>query len=260
MSGTDRSSETMSADARVLWIDLGGVLFQDPRPMVVRRLCAQDRLDPRRLGPAYYRLSRALDLGAIDLRAMHERLRRDFGVSIGYRGFHRLVSRTSLVPVRPVLSALRRLRASAPVRILITSNVSREVWLGLNRSFAIGDAAHGAVLSFQVRALKPSASFFRVALRRGGVPADRVLFLDDSLTNVRAARRVGVRAHRVTGGRDAVRWLRTLAALRPEGLSAPGNEGGRTWRPGPPRPARRRPGRGQPARIRRSNRSVRSSA
>lgn len=201
----------MPVRIEVLWIDLGGVVFRDPRPIVVRRLCARTPLDPRRLGPAYYRLSRALDRDTIDLRSMHDRLRREFGISMGYRDFHQLVTRTSLVPVRPVLSALRRLRASGSVRILITSNVSREIWLGLQRRFSIRDLAHDAVLSFRVRTLKPSASFLREAIRRSGAPPARVLFLDDAVANIVAARRAGVHAHRVSGPRDVLGWFRRLS-------------------------------------------------
>ena len=217
MSGRPRPSEPTPARIEALWIDLGGVVFRDPRPVVVRELCDHDRLDPGRLGPAYYRLSRALDRGAIDLRTTYERLRRAFSLWMSYREFRELVSDTSLAAITTVLPALRRLRASGKVRIVITSNVSRPVWGGLERRFRVSGAAHALALSFRLGTLKPRSGFFREALRLSGTGRNRVLFLDDSLRNVLAARRFGVRARRVTGARDTLHWLRSLAALGPDG-------------------------------------------
>lgn len=247
----------MSGRIDALWIDLGGVVVRDPRPIVVRRLGAGGRIDRNRLRTAYYRLSRALDVDRIDLGTMYERLRRAFGLSQSYREFRDLVCDTSLATIPPVLGALRRLRASEEVRIVLTSNVSREVWNGLERRFRLRGTAHEVVLSFRVRTLKPSARFFREALRRSATGRGRVLFLDDSTLNVRAARRFGVRAHRVTGAGDTVRRLERLSSPGP-GRRGPVREGrdGGVKRPGGPHSAGRVPGRALGDGAARSDRSV----
>lgn len=202
---------------RVLWIDLGGVVIRDPRPIVVRRLCAGRRTDRRRVRTEYYRLSRELDTDAIDLRTMYERLRHVCDVSLSYPAFRELVGDRSLAAIPTVLAALRKLRASEGVRIVITSNVSRPVWRGLERRYRMHEAAHETALSFRLGALKPDPRFFREALRRTGIRRDRVLFLDDSLPNILAARRLGVHAHRIRGARDTLRWLLQLQALASDG-------------------------------------------
>ena len=224
---------------------------------MVQRLRARARAHRGRLPATYYRLSRELDVGAISVRTLYDRLRRAFGISQNYREFRELVCDTSLATIPSVLGALKKLRASNDVRIVFTSNVSRQVWHGLEGRFRLRETAHEVVLSFRVRTLKPNARFFREALRRSATGRDRVLFLDDSSLNVRAARRFGVRAHRVTGPKDTVRWLRWLSSPGADGCG-PLREGKneRAKRSRSHRSARRVPPRAQGAGAAGSDRSL----
>jgi FMN phosphatase YigB (HAD superfamily) len=53
-------------------------------------------------------------------------------------------------------------------------------------------------LSFELRAVKPSADFFSRLLGRVARPASQVIFIDDRAENVAAASRAGISAHRFT--------------------------------------------------------------
>jgi putative hydrolase of the HAD superfamily len=68
-------------------------------------------------------------------------------------------------------------------------------------------------LSYELGAMKPDPAFYRAALDRLGVDAERVAFIDDLPRNVEAARALGVRARRVHGIADAWRALRELGAI-----------------------------------------------
>ncbi len=46
--------------------------------------------------------------------------------------------------------------------------------------------------SFQMKLLKPDSEFFREAIRRIGLPPEEILFVDDSQTNIEAARSLGI--------------------------------------------------------------------
>ena len=48
-----------------------------------------------------------------------------------------------------------------------------------------------AFLSYQMRLMKPSRAIYDEAARRIGLPPEEILFIDDSLTNVRAAQEAG---------------------------------------------------------------------
>ena len=56
--------------------------------------------------------------------------------------------------------------------------------------------------SYQMKMLKPSPEIFREAVRRVGLPPEEILFIDDSKTNVEAARSVGINAVLVPQGED----------------------------------------------------------
>ena len=51
-----------------------------------------------------------------------------------------------------------------------------------------------AFLSYQMRLMKPSRAIYDEAARRIGLPPEEILFIDDSLTNVRAAQEAGWQA------------------------------------------------------------------
>ena len=58
-------------------------------------------------------------------------------------------------------------------------------------------------VSSEMKMLKPSPEFYREAVRRIGLPPEEILFIDDSLANVEAARALGIDA----------RWLEPGMAL-----------------------------------------------
>ena len=204
--GTGRSRH---APRRVLWIDVGGVVLRDPRPLVAERLCTEG-VTRERLRTVYYRLSRRLDTDGITLRTMHGRLRKALPLSVDYQEFRALVCDQSLLAYPSVLRALRRLRKAGGVHVVFTSNVSRPVWRGIERKFALRRYADASVLSFRLGTLKPSPRFFRAALRMSRTVPREVCYLDDAQENVDAARRMGIPSWRVSRPEQTVRYVRKL--------------------------------------------------
>ena len=49
-------------------------------------------------------------------------------------------------------------------------------------------------ISCYMKMLKPSAEIFNEAVRRIGLPADEIMFIDDSQSNIDGAAAVGIRA------------------------------------------------------------------
>ncbi len=199
---------------RAVWVDLGGVVVRDPRPIVVAELARLGTRDRAALKRAYYGGSLRLDAGRTDLRPFYDRLRSAGLTSIGYPTFRSLVSDRSLTAIVPVLRELRRVRRRGTVRIVLASNVSRAVWTGVLRKFSLAEFARDAVLSFRLGVLKPRRAFFLRALQKARVRPGEVVYLDDSPSNVAAARRMGVRAYRVRSPTETVRILRRVGRGR----------------------------------------------
>jgi putative hydrolase of the HAD superfamily len=95
-----------------------------------------------------------------------------------------------------VVDLLEAVRELVPVALL--SNASSNLTSDLERS-GIADVFDAVVGSADLGAAKPAAHAFHAAADRIGVPLDRCLFIDDTLSHVEAARALGMRAEQFTG-------------------------------------------------------------
>lgn len=90
-----------------------------------------------------------------------------------------------------VVELIRQVRRSIPV-VLVTNAT---VWLDSDLAqLGLTDLADHVVNSSRVHIAKPDAEIYKIAVERAGVPAHRCAFVDDSRTNVDAARQAGMTA------------------------------------------------------------------
>ena len=66
----------------------------------------------------------------------------------------------------------------------------------------ISDFLDQAFISSSMKMMKPDAAIFNEAIRRIGLKAEELLFIDDSPVNVEAARKSGMNAILYTSGED----------------------------------------------------------
>lgn len=95
-----------------------------------------------------------------------------------------------------VVEVVESVREVAPVALL--SNASTNLMADLEHS-GILDVFDAVVGSADLGAGKPAAHAFQAAADRIGVPLQRCLFIDDTLSHVEAARALGMRAEQFTG-------------------------------------------------------------
>lgn len=95
-----------------------------------------------------------------------------------------------------VVELIEAARALIPVALL--SNASTHLALDLDLS-GIGELFDVVVGSADLGVAKPEAAAFQAALDELDVPAERTLFIDDTLANVEAATALGLRAVRFSG-------------------------------------------------------------
>lgn len=94
------------------------------------------------------------------------------------------------VEVREAVSALR----AAGVRCYLATNQTEHRGRYMAEHLGYDDLLDGAFWSYELRAAKPDPAFFTTVLDRLDLDAADVLFVDDNLRNVEAARSVGLAA------------------------------------------------------------------
>jgi FMN phosphatase YigB (HAD superfamily) len=101
-------------------------------------------------------------------------------------------------------------------RVYLLSNVGDLHWSHLDAEYGIASVGHGAIASFRVGAVKPSAAIYREAERRFDLDPAATVFVDDLARNVAGARACGWKAiHHQSP-------LETRRSLREHGVRLPG--------------------------------------
>lgn len=96
-----------------------------------------------------------------------------------------------------MVALLRRVRAGG-TQIGLLSNNTTALRRDLGRHH-ISDLFDPIINSAEVEVVKPSPMIYRIAIDRMRAAPDAVIFVDDKLTNVLAARHVGMRAEQFVG-------------------------------------------------------------
>ena len=98
----------------------------------------------------------------------------------------------SMHGLMPGVDAILGLAVSMSCSICCISNDVRE-WSGkLRRRFSLADRITDWFVSGDIGSRKPDEHIYRFALNSLGVPAERVLFVDDRVRNLDAAARLGM--------------------------------------------------------------------
>lgn len=99
----------------------------------------------------------------------------------------------SIEPVAATHELLEALR-KAGLRCYLATNQAEHRGVHMRDELGYAGLFDGAFYSYEMGVAKPDPAYFRFILDALGVPADELLFLDDRLDNVEAARSVGMRA------------------------------------------------------------------
>lgn len=191
----------MLTDIDNVVFDLGGVVFDIDRDLCVERLKeiglphAASLLDLYRQQGDFL----ALEQGEISAAEFFDILRSQCtrGDVTDKELEDALCCFITGLPVRR-LEALRRLR-QAGKRTFVLSNTNPIMYnsvidrLFRQESLAINDYFDGIIASFAEKVCKPDPEIFGILLRRYALDPERTLFIDDSQTNVDAARDCGIK-------------------------------------------------------------------
>jgi FMN phosphatase YigB (HAD superfamily) len=101
-------------------------------------------------------------------------------------------------------------------RVYLLSNVGDLHWGHLDAEYGIASVGHGAIASFRVGAVKPSAAIYREAERRFDLDPAATVFVDDLARNVAGARACGWQAIHHRSPLETRHSLRELGVRLPE--------------------------------------------
>jgi FMN phosphatase YigB (HAD superfamily) len=199
----------VSADA--LLFDLGNVVFEIDFDRAIacwagHARCATGLLRERFSADLPYRLHETGKIGAADYFAS---LRISLGIDLSDAQFLEGWNAIFLDEVPGISAALAQAGARLPVYAFSNSNPAHEAcW----PDRYAGPLAHfrKVFVSSTIGLRKPDAAAFQFVVDEIGVPAERVVFFDDSLSNVEGARACGLQAVHVTSHADVAK---TLAAM-----------------------------------------------
>lgn len=104
--------------------------------------------------------------------------------------------------IEGTVDIFKELKASGKYQIYALTNWSAETFPIAQEKFDFLNWFDGIVVSGTERMKKPSPQFFQLLLDRYQLKADEVLFIDDNLRNVEAARKMGVESIQFTSPED----------------------------------------------------------
>lgn len=202
-----------------LYFDLGNVLLSFSHERMCRQMAAVAGVAAEEIRNALMEcghspsLQRQFESGQINALAVYEL----FCEQIGVRpDMHQLFAAArDIFEMLPESYVLIEELASAGHRLGIMSNTNPIDWEFVTAEYPwLRRRFQHAVLSYEVRAMKPDPAIYRAAVSRAGVPAGQVFFTDDRQENVEGALAAGLDAVLFTSAAD----LR--AALRSRGILA----------------------------------------
>ena len=119
---------------------------------------------------------------------------------------------TQMFPAMPaLLSTLKR-----QYRLAVLSNTNELHYPRIMNEFKIPDYFDHVFVSHLMRMAKPDVTAYQHVLNELSVDAAKVLFLDDNIDNVLAARSVGMAALQVCGEQEVIEALIELSVIEQE--------------------------------------------
>lgn len=90
-----------------------------------------------------------------------------------------------------VVEVVRKVRASGYKTLICTNNFPARI-NGLQKRFGFLNDFDAWVFSYEVGASKPSVKIFEELVKRGGVPAESIVFADDNPDTLAGAKELGI--------------------------------------------------------------------
>ena len=177
-----------------VFLDIGGVLLSDGWGHESRQLAAKTfRLNSKEIETRHNQIFDTYELGKLTIA---EYL--DWVVFYQKRPFTRARLQKFMfaqsTPYPPMIELFRRLKARYGLKIVVVSNEARELNAHRIRKFKLDEFVDAFVSSCYVHVRKPDADIFRLALDLAQVPAQRIVYVENTAMFVQIAEGLGIRS------------------------------------------------------------------
>ena len=174
--------------------DLGNVLVRVDHFRFCRRLAALAHVSPQEVYAQVFEssLEPGYDTGRLTSREFYERVTAHFGVALPYSRFRDLWC-DLFDPMEGIEEVVQRLASIFPLFLLSNTNSLHFDYIK-GRFAALLQPFRAFVLSYEVGSRKPEPAIYQSLIRQVGRPPEEILFLDDKVSFVEAARGQGITA------------------------------------------------------------------
>jgi glucose-1-phosphatase len=174
--------------------DLGNVLIRVDHFRFCRRLAALAALSPQEVYAQVFEsaLEPGYDTGRITSREFYERVTAHFRVALPYSRFCDLWC-DLFDPMEGIAELVHHLASSFPLFLLSNTNALHFDYIQ-GRFAALLQPFRAFILSYAVGSRKPEPAIYQALIRQTGRSPEEILFLDDKVSFVEAARGQGLAA------------------------------------------------------------------
>lgn len=185
--------EPVSGPVRLITFDLGNVLVKVDHMEFCRRLAALAHRSPVEIFDCVFNspLEPQYDTGRLTSQEFHRRIVTHFQVSLDFETFARWWN-SLFSPMPDMEETVRRLAGNYPLFLLSNTNALHFPYI--REHYPLLRYFSEFVLSFQVGSRKPEPGIYDHLIHRAALPPEQVLFIDDKLPFVAAARQRGLQA------------------------------------------------------------------
>lgn len=186
---TGRSASRISC----IFVDIGGVLLTNGWDRLARRRAARNfQLDGRDMDERHQLVAATYEEGKLTLEEYLERVifhqPRSF-TRMQFRNY--MFAQSTLLP--GMIPLLTRIKARHGLKIAVVSNEGRELNAKRIATFRLDSMADFFVSSCFIGMRKPDVDVFRLALNLAQVPAEKVLFIENTPLFLQVAGDLGIR-------------------------------------------------------------------
>ncbi len=187
---------------RAIAFDLGNVLIKVDHDRFCHRLAAAAGVSPEEIAAAVFSssLEPDYDTGRLSSQDFYEALKARFRLALPYLQFCDFWC-DIFAPLEPMEEMVQHLAGRFPLFLLSNTNALHFDYIRA-RFASILQYFQGFTLSYRVGSRKPEPGIYRALLRQVGRPPEEVLYLDDKLPFVEAARSQGLVAWQFVSPRE----------------------------------------------------------
>lgn len=195
-----------AADLKIITFDLGNVLVKVDHLQFCRRLADLAGISPQEVFAAVFGsdLEPSYDTGRLSSREFYEQIQARFRVSLDFDRFVRWWT-SIFAPLPEMAAVVTHLAQRYPLFLLSNTNALHFQYI--QQEYPILEKFTHYVLSFAVGHRKPEPEIYQHLIEKTGAPAEQILFIDDKLPFVLAAREQGLQAWQFTGQDRLVQQL-----------------------------------------------------